>query len=171
MLLFDAEQHSDGQLTAILGTWHSWMSLSLSTSEWRHKAKVRPENEHKLSELCFSQFFWKSFKKLILDWQFKIHCDLFSAGEKWLRVKWKTKQFHFSRHFSGVMPLVYLDCFSRRRAIYSLFHQLVATCRRHGDNELIKNWLLFSSSVRKKKPIPHHQQYMSDLNLSFSESL
>lgn len=70
------------------------------------------------------------------------------------------------------MPRVYLDCSSWRRAIYSSFHQLVATSPHHGDNKLITYQLLFSSSVRQRKKKKNPLIiFMSDLSPSFSESL
>lgn len=82
------------------------------------------------------------------------------CAQWWWKIGWgeSRKQNNFisvaQGIFSGVMPLVYLDCFSWRRAIYSSFRQPVATSLRHGDNELITDGLLFSSSVGEKFP-PH----------------
>ena len=74
----------------------------------------------------------------IMDWWFKMQTFVHNGCEK-LSEGRMGKQNNFIRVprgiFFGAMPLVYLNCFSWRRAIYSSFHQLVATSLHH------KQWI------------------------------
>ena len=93
----------------------------------------------------------------MLAWLFKMQAFVQSGCEKWAKESGKQNSFISVPQFIffGVMPLICLGCFLLRSAIHSSFYQLEVTSLRHWDNELITDWLLFSSSLRKKK-IPYH---------------
>lgn len=63
--------------------------------------------------------------------------------------------------FSGVMPLVNVNCLSWRHAICVSFHPSVATSLHYRGDELIKKEL-------ERNPLICH---MSDMSLTFSEAL
>lgn len=143
---------------AIFSTWHRWKPQTSSTGE-QTKREVTPERKER--PLVFRQINFEFLPKsrMLLFWLpgtlhgvpllqkpvpgrlFTMQTFVHNGGEKLAEGECGKQTNVISVPqgiFSGVMPLVNVNCLSGRHAICGSFHQPVATSLHYRGDELIK---------------------------------